>query len=75
MSAKLLNGDIAYVQLPGFFPGAADQVLQAIAGLAPSAKLRGLILDLRGNGGGSPAEVSSCSAPSPTARPTPTTAT
>ncbi len=59
VSAKLLDGDIAYVQLGGFFPGAADQVLQAItAGLAPSAKLRGLILDLRGNGGGSPAEVS-----------------
>ena len=27
VSAKLLNGHIAYVQLPGFFPGAADQVL------------------------------------------------
>jgi carboxyl-terminal processing protease len=59
VSAKLLDGDIAYVQLGGFFPGAADQVLQAVtAGLAPSAKLRGVILDLRGNGGGSPAEVS-----------------
>ena len=59
VSDKLLDGDIAYVQLLGFFPGSADQVLQAItAGLAPSAKLRGLILDLRGNGGGSPAEVS-----------------
>ena len=60
VSAKLLDGDIAYVQLGGFFPGAADQVLQTItADLAPqSAKLRGLILDLRGNGGGSPAEVS-----------------
>ena len=52
VSAKLLNGHIAYVQLPGFFPGSADQVLQAITGLAPRAKLRGLILDLRGNGGG-----------------------
>jgi carboxyl-terminal processing protease len=58
VSAKLLNGHIAYVQLPGFFPGAADQVLQAIPGLAKGAKLHGLILDLRGNGGGSPAEVS-----------------
>ena len=56
VSAKLLDGDIAYVQLPGFYPGAADQVLQAIA--ATGAKLRGVILDLRGNGGGSPAEVS-----------------
>jgi carboxyl-terminal processing protease len=57
-SAKLLQGDIAYVQLPGFFPGAAGQVLQAISNLAARAKLRGLILDLRGNTGGSPAEVS-----------------
>ena len=58
VSAKLLHGDIAYVQLPGFFPGAADQVLQPVAGLAAHAKLRGVILDLRGNTGGSPAEVS-----------------
>jgi carboxyl-terminal processing protease len=58
VSAKLLKGDIAYVQLPGFFPGAADQVLQAITNLAKGAKLRGLILDQRGNGGGAPAEVS-----------------
>ena len=44
--------------LPGFFPGAADQVLQAIPNPAKGAKLHGLILDLRGNGGGDPAEVS-----------------
>ena len=58
VSAKLLTGDIGYVLLPGFFPGAADQVLQAVHGLVGNAKLRGLILDLRGNGGGDPAEVS-----------------
>ena len=58
VSAKLLDEDIAYVQLPGFFPGAADQVLADISSLAETAKLRGLILDLRGNGGGSAAEVS-----------------
>ena len=56
VTAKLLNGHIAYVQLPGFFPGAADQVLGDIASLAPRAKLRGLILDLRGNGGGTVAD-------------------
>ncbi len=33
-------------------------MLQAIANLAKSAQLRGLILDLRGNGGGYSAEVS-----------------
>jgi carboxyl-terminal processing protease len=58
VSPQLLHADIAYVQLTGFFPGAADLVLQAISNLAPRAKLHGLILDLRGNTGGSPAEVS-----------------
>lgn len=57
-SAKLLRGDIAYLRLPEFFPGAADQVLRAIAGLRSGRTLRGVILDLRGNGrGGAPAEV------------------
>ena len=58
VSPQLLNGDIADVQLTGFFDGAADLVLQTISNLAPGAKLHGLILDLRGNGGGSPTEVS-----------------
>ena len=75
VSAKLLNGDIAYVQLPGFFPGAADQVLGDISTLAPRARLRGLILDLRGNGGGTVADPAGCSAPSSTARRRSTTAT
>ncbi|WP_317135566.1 S41 family peptidase [Nonomuraea phyllanthi] len=50
-SKKLADG-VTYVQLPLFYEGAADQVL---------AKLRGrpevVVLDLRGNGGGSPREV------------------
>ena len=58
VSPQLLHGDVAYVQLSGFFPGAADLVLQTISSLASGAKLHGLILDLRGNGGGEPAEVS-----------------
>ena len=58
VSAKLLDRDIAYVQLPGFFTGAAATVLESIASLAPGARLHGLILDLRGNGGGAPSEVS-----------------
>jgi carboxyl-terminal processing protease len=57
-SAKLLDGDIAYVQLPAFFDGAAAAVLTSIGNLAPGTRLHGLILDLRGNSGGSPAEVS-----------------
>lgn len=56
-SAKLLNGNIAEVQLPGFFGGAADQVLAAIANLRKDTALRGVILDLRANHGGDPAEV------------------
>jgi hypothetical protein len=46
-SPKLLNRDIAYVQLSAFFPGAADAVLGLISNLAPGVKLHGLILDLR----------------------------
>jgi carboxyl-terminal processing protease len=57
VSARLLHGDIGYARLPGFYPGAADQVLQAIAAMAKGTALRGVILDLRGNGGGDPAEV------------------
>jgi carboxyl-terminal processing protease len=57
VEANLVDGNIAYVRLPGFFPGAADDVLQAITALRNNATLRGVILDLRGNAGGSPTEV------------------
>lgn len=57
LTAKRLSGDLAYVRLPGFFGGAADQVLKAIADLRKKGALRGVVLDLRGNGGGSPREV------------------
>jgi carboxyl-terminal processing protease len=56
VTSKLLDGDIAYVVLPGFFPGSASDVLNAIYKLQKTAALRGVVLDLRGNGGGSPAE-------------------
>jgi carboxyl-terminal processing protease len=55
--SKLVDGNIAYVMVPGFFPRVADQVLAAIAELRKDTQLRGVILDLRGNGGGSPDEV------------------
>jgi carboxyl-terminal processing protease len=58
VSPQLLHGHIAYVQLTGFFTGAADLVLQTTSDLGNGVKLHGLILDLRGNGGGDPAEVS-----------------
>lgn len=57
VTSRLLRGDIAYVQMPGFFPGSAGQVLAAIARLRKTATLRGVILDLRGNTGGDAAEV------------------
>ncbi|MEV6967143.1 S41 family peptidase [Hamadaea sp. NPDC051192] len=55
--ATLLPGDIAEVTIPAFTPGVADQVLNAIAELRKTASVRGLILDMRGNGGGVGAEL------------------
>lgn len=55
--ARLVDGDLAYVKVTGFAPGVTDSVLAAIADLRTKATLRGLVLDLRGNGGGDPAEV------------------
>ncbi|CAM3954401.1 S41 family peptidase [Kibdelosporangium persicum] len=57
VESKLLPGDVAYVRLRGFEPGSADKVLKAIADLGEDRELRGVVLDLRGNGGGSPDEV------------------
>jgi carboxyl-terminal processing protease len=56
--AKLVDGNIAYALLPAFFPGEADRVLAAVADLRKDTQLRGVILDLRGNRGGAPDEVS-----------------
>jgi carboxyl-terminal processing protease len=53
---RLLNGDVAYAQVPGFGPGEAVAVLKAIAQMRKGHALRGVILDLRGNGGGDPDE-------------------
>ncbi|HEX6360995.1 S41 family peptidase [Actinophytocola sp.] len=57
VESRLVDGNIAYVTLPGFTPATADQVLAAVAALRAQTGLRGVILDLRGNGGGSPAAV------------------
>jgi carboxyl-terminal processing protease len=58
VESRLVDGNIAYVTLPGFAPELADQVLAAIESLRSQTELRGVILDLRGNGGGSPQAVS-----------------
>ncbi|GAA4055688.1 hypothetical protein GCM10022248_23920 [Nonomuraea soli] len=54
VSAERLEGDVAYVKVPGFYGGVADEVRKAVEGLSVK---RGVVLDLRGNGGGSPREV------------------
>ncbi|MFD0658829.1 S41 family peptidase [Thermocatellispora tengchongensis] len=48
---------IGYVRLAGFAPDSADRVLRAISRLRAGRTLTGLVLDLRGNGGGNPEEV------------------
>ncbi|MFF4619856.1 S41 family peptidase [Nonomuraea jabiensis] len=50
-SRKLADG-VTYVKLPGFYAGAADQVIAKL-----QDKPKAVVLDLRGNGGGSPREV------------------
>lgn len=57
VQSRLVAGNIAYVGLPGFSPDLADRVLAAIADMRARAELRGVVLDLRGNGGGSPEAV------------------
>ncbi|MGJ6967115.1 S41 family peptidase [Streptosporangium sp. G11] len=52
VTSRTLPGGVAYVQLPGFHEGAADQVIAKLGG-----KPKAVVLDLRGNGGGSPREV------------------
>ncbi|WP_433444865.1 S41 family peptidase [Nonomuraea sp. CA-141351] len=52
VTSKTLADGVTYVQLPRFYEGAADQV---IAKLRDTPKV--VVLDLRGNGGGSPREV------------------
>ncbi|MGW4639701.1 S41 family peptidase, partial [Sphaerisporangium sp. NPDC004334] len=52
VTSKTLPGGVAYVQLPAFADGAADKVIAA----SRDAR-KAVVLDLRGNGGGSPREV------------------
>ncbi|GHO55743.1 S41 family peptidase [Ktedonobacter robiniae] len=51
VSKRLLSGNILYVRLTKFETGVADQIRRAVQE-AGAAQLKGLILDLRGNGGG-----------------------
>ncbi|MBT2230267.1 S41 family peptidase [Nonomuraea sp. NEAU-A123] len=55
--SKLLDDSIAYVRMTGFAPDSANRVLKAISRLRTGRTLTGVVLDLRGNGGGSPLEA------------------
>ncbi|MEV1245555.1 S41 family peptidase [Nonomuraea sp. NPDC050022] len=57
VQSKLLDDSIAYVRLRGFAPDSADRVLKAISRLRTGRTLTGVVLDVRGNGGGSPTEA------------------
>jgi carboxyl-terminal processing protease len=52
VAARVLPGGVAYVRLTSFVPNAGTSVAAAIDELGLGARLRGLVLDLRGNGGG-----------------------
>ncbi|MEO3858235.1 S41 family peptidase [Acrocarpospora sp. B8E8] len=55
--SKLLDDDVAYVRMTGFPSDSANRVLKAITRLRTGRALAGVVLDLRGNGGGSPVEA------------------
>ncbi|MFC4062474.1 S41 family peptidase [Planomonospora corallina] len=57
VQSQLLDDDIAYVRLRGFSSDSADRVFRAVSRLRTGRTLSGLVLDLRGNGGGSPSEA------------------
>ncbi|GII78949.1 hypothetical protein Sru01_39310 [Sphaerisporangium rufum] len=57
VTGRPLARGVAYVRLTGFSGDAADRVLREIARMRAGRTLTGVLLDLRGNGGGSPAEA------------------
>ncbi|GAA2415856.1 S41 family peptidase [Nonomuraea africana] len=57
VQSKLLDDSIAYVRMRGFASDSADRVFKAISRLRTGRTLTGVVLDLRGNGGGSPLEA------------------
>lgn len=57
VTSKLLGDDVAYVRLRGFAPDSANRVFGAISRLRTGRTLTGVVLDVRGNGGGSPLEA------------------
>src|SRR5437879_5278485 len=54
VTSRMLSDQIGYVALRRFGSGTADQVRHAVTDLG---RLKGVVLDVRGNHGGSPVEV------------------
>ncbi|MEU5870641.1 S41 family peptidase [Glycomyces sp. NPDC047369] len=52
VEAAVVDGSIANVRIESFYPGVAQEALQAIADLQESTELTGVVLDMRGNRGG-----------------------
>ncbi|OQA01390.1 MAG: putative CtpA-like serine protease [Bacteroidetes bacterium ADurb.Bin408] len=50
--AGIINNNIGYIKLTGFTQNAGKEVKDAFVDLKSKASIEGLILDLRGNGGG-----------------------
>ncbi len=48
----MINENIGYIKLSQFLENSADQVREALVALKQDPKLKGIIFDLRGNGGG-----------------------
>ncbi|MEU8384090.1 S41 family peptidase, partial [Streptosporangium sp. NPDC048865] len=55
--SELMGDDVAYVRMTGFAPDSANRALRAITRLREGRTLSGVVLDLRGNAGGSPVEA------------------
>ncbi|MEG2646979.1 MAG: S41 family peptidase [Mucinivorans sp.] len=55
--AGMLDGGVGYVRLNSFTEGSAKEVREAIDKMAEKTALKGLVFDLRGNGGGSVSEA------------------
>ncbi|HTE83493.1 MAG TPA: S41 family peptidase [Dehalococcoidia bacterium] len=53
VAARVLAANVGYVKLYAFTDDSGQQVLTALNGLGLGANLRGVVLDLRGNEGGS----------------------
>ena len=56
---QMIRPGVAYVRIFYFSEGTGEQVRSALRSLAPQSAIRGVVLDLRGNGGGYLSEIQS----------------